>query len=94
MERHAKNASAHKTIITQDKLGRPSNRETILTDRQREVLLLFSNGMTYKQIAKIIGVCSFRTVEDHIDGIRVKLGARSRRECIRIAIELKLIRRD
>lgn len=62
-----------------------------LTDRQQQVLKLFAEGLSYKQIAKQLNVTSRKTIEDHLDAIRAKLGAASRRECIRRAIDLGLL---
>lgn len=62
-----------------------------LTERQRQVLKLFAEGLSYKQIAKQLNVTSHKTIEDHLDAIRAKLGAGSRRERIRRAIDLGLL---
>jgi transcriptional regulator of acetoin/glycerol metabolism len=62
-----------------------------LTSRQHQVLQLFAQGMSYKQIAREIGISSFKTVEEHLDAIRQKLNVSHRRECIQKAISLGLI---
>ncbi len=62
-----------------------------LTKRQQQVLVFFSQGLSYKQIAKQINVQSPKAVENHLDAIRRKLSVANRRECIRRALELRLI---
>ena len=71
--------------------GAASTLMVQLTDRQQQVLKLFAEGLSYKQIAKQLNVTSRKTIEDHLDAIRAKLGAASRRECIRRAIDLGLL---
>jgi transcriptional regulator of acetoin/glycerol metabolism len=62
-----------------------------LTNRQHEVLILFARGFSYKQIAHRLGIHSVKTVEEHLDAVRSKLGATCRRECIRKAGEAGLL---
>lgn len=62
-----------------------------LTARQHQVLQLFAQGKSYKQIAREIGISSFKTVEEHLDAVREKLQVAHRRECIQKAIALGLI---
>jgi len=52
-----------------------------LTRRQREVASLVAQGMTNRQIAERL-VLSERTVEGHVEQIRVKLGVRSRTQIV------------
>ncbi len=59
-----------------------------LTSRQHQVLQLFAQGMSYKQIAREIGISSFKTVEEHLDAVREKLQVAHRRECIQKAMSL------
>lgn len=49
----------------------------VLTGREREVALLVANGLTNRQIAERLTL-SVRTAESHVDGIRAKLGVRTR----------------
>lgn len=63
-----------------------------LTHRQQQVLEHFAGGMSYKEIARALGVRSVKTVEEHLDAIRAKLNASCRRECIRKAAESGLLR--
>lgn len=62
-----------------------------LTVRQQQVLILFSKGFGYKEIAQKLEIRSCKTVEKHLDAIRVKLSAKSRRECIQKALEAGLL---
>jgi len=62
-----------------------------LTSRQRQVLLSFAKGLSYKQIARKLGITSTKTVEEHLDAVRKKLGVDCRRECIQRATELGLL---
>ena len=61
-----------------------------VTVRQREVLLLFSQGYSYKEIGRDLMI-SIKTVEEHLDAVRTKLGTKSRRACIKKAIELGVL---
>lgn len=61
-----------------------------LTARQQQVLILFAQGMSYKEIAREIGISSYKTVEDHLDAVREKLQVSHRRECIHKAMSLGL----
>lgn len=61
-----------------------------LTHRQREVLGLFAEGASYKEIGQELHI-SIKTVEEHLDAGRNKMGAKSRRACIKKAMELGII---
>lgn len=63
----------------------------VLTLRQQQVLRLFSTGLSYKQIARRLELQSIRTVQEHLDAVRAKLGASTRRDCIRRALEYRLL---
>lgn len=63
-----------------------------LTERQKQALALFSKGLSYKQIARQMDLQSIKTVQEHLDAVRVKLGADTRRDCVRIAAENGLLR--
>lgn len=62
-----------------------------LTRRQEQVLKLFAQGKGYKEIARAIGITSYKTVEEHLDAVREKLKVEHRRECIHKAMSLGLI---
>ncbi len=67
--------------------------EVRLTERQLQVLELYSQGLGYKQIAHHLQLLSAQTVQEHLDVVRVKLGATSRRDCIRKAAGLGFLGR-
>jgi two-component system response regulator NreC len=64
--------------------------QLLLSAREIEVLKLFSEGMTNKEIGEKLGI-SIRTVESHKNHIVRKLGARSPVDAVKIAIRNKLI---
>jgi len=69
----------------------PTYRETNLSSRQKEVLIFFSEGLSYKEIAQHLGLTSHKTVEAHLDAIREKFSVSTRRECIKKAMKLGLL---
>lgn len=60
-----------------------------LTRRQLDCLFYLVQGMTAKQIAEMLAL-SRRTVEQHLDSIRAKLGCQLRSELIARALDLGL----
>ena len=66
------------------------NRKNILTDRELDVLKLFCNGLTYKEIGKTLYI-SPRTVESHKKNILVKLKISSTAEMVKYATRNRLI---
>ena len=66
-------------------------RSPLLTVRELEVLELLYQGFRNSQIAERLGI-SARTVENHVSSIADKLGAQSRTEAIRLAVEAGLIK--
>jgi transcriptional regulator EpsA len=66
-------------------------KKQLLTARQKEILILFSQGLTYKQIAEKLQVRSHKTIEQHLDSVRLKLSVKTRRECIQKAVNLGLL---
>ncbi len=61
-----------------------------MTEREREVLVLLSQGQTTRQIADKL-VLSQHTVRNHIQNILVKLQAHSQLEAVSIAIRERII---
>jgi len=57
-----------------------------LTSREREVALLVAKGMTNKEIAGQLTL-SVRTAESHVEGIRSKLGFKTRAQIASWATE-------
>ncbi len=56
-----------------------------LSPRERDVLGLLIEGKRNDEIAAALGIES-RTVEHHVDSIRVKLGVRNRTEAVSYAL--------
>ena len=73
-----------------DRSGKMTHETIELTDRQREILQLLSEGRLNKEIAHLLGI-SAKTVAFHRAHLMTKLGARSATELARIAIEQGLI---
>jgi DNA-binding NarL/FixJ family response regulator len=70
--------------IIKARLARVARKEiwpklTVLSNREIETLTWVARGKTSVEIAKIIGLAK-RTVDFHLDGARVKLGATTRTE--------------
>jgi transcriptional regulator of acetoin/glycerol metabolism len=78
---HAEESAAHSVT-----------HRVALTLRQQQVLKLFADGLSYKKIARQLGLSSTKTVTEHLDAIKGKLAASNRRECIRKALEQGLLR--
>jgi DNA-binding CsgD family transcriptional regulator len=58
----------------------------VLTIKQENCLFLLLRGKTIKEIAKILKL-SPRTVENHMDGIKIKLGCKNKSDMIEKAID-------
>jgi DNA-binding NarL/FixJ family response regulator len=71
----------------QEKAGRVTSK---LTPRQREILQLFAEGKTAKEVASLANI-SVRTAEGHKYEIMEALGARNSAELVQHAIRLGLI---
>ena len=63
---------------------------TPLTDREREVLALVSEGLSNAAIADRLAV-SIHTVRNHIASLSAKLGAHSKLEALSIAVHQGLV---
>lgn len=72
-------ASGAPTTGTTDGAAATDATETLLTDRQREVLGLVAQAYTDRQMAERLHISLF-TVKNHIRNIRAKLGAANRVE--------------
>lgn len=64
-----------------------------LTEKQRNCLFLTLKGKTAKEIARLTGV-SFRTVQFHIEAIKIKFNCRDKKELIEKAANLTMIDSD
>jgi DNA-binding NarL/FixJ family response regulator len=62
----------------------------VLSRRETEILRLIARGLTNRAIARMVGIAP-RTADQHAHNILVKVGARSRAEAIRYAIDHELV---
>jgi DNA-binding NarL/FixJ family response regulator len=61
----------------------------VLSPREAQILRLIARGLTNRAIAREVGVAP-RTVDQHVHNIFIKVGARSRAEAVRYAVEHEL----
>lgn len=73
--------------------GRGDHSTSPLTDREREVLRLISEGFSNKQIARALSI-TIRTVKTHVASILAKLGAENRAHAIALALQEKVSHRQ
>ncbi|WP_371525588.1 response regulator transcription factor [Streptomyces sp. NBC_01283] len=66
------------------------NKESRLTPREEQVLLLLAEGFSNGEIAKKLSI-SNATVRTHVHNVLGKLGARSRSQAVAIAYESRFI---
>jgi len=69
--------------------GGRSQATDLLSPREAQILQLISRGLTNRTIAREIGIAP-RTADQHVHNILVKVGARSRAEAVRYALEHEL----
>lgn len=67
-----------------------SHGDGALSERELEVLDLVARGLRNKEIAQRLGIRT-ATVKNHVHSVLAKLGARRRREAVRIAYEEGLL---
>ncbi|HEX2626999.1 MAG TPA: response regulator transcription factor [Candidatus Limnocylindrales bacterium] len=72
-------ATAIKALVRSQADDAPPSQVERLTDREREVLALISDGRTDRETADALGI-SIRTVEAHVGSILRRTGARNRAE--------------
>jgi len=78
-------------VSTRSELILPTTKlQSFLTQRQEQCLYFMAKGMTMKQIAHAIGL-SPKTVEHHIDALKIKLNCFSRSALIAKAFELGIV---
>ena len=71
----------------------PQSGVPALTTREQQVLVLVAQGLSAKETAQSIEIAP-RTVERHIENVRLKLRTRNRTHMVTIAIELGLLEFD
>jgi DNA-binding NarL/FixJ family response regulator len=64
--------------------------DSLLTEREDQVLKLIAEGLTSKEIARTLTI-ALKTVENHRANILAKLGMRDRTQLTRYAIRAGLI---
>ena len=62
----------------------------VLTDREREILKLFAEGLTYKEIGEIRNNSDL-TVRNAVSGIQKKLGFKTRHQMVVWAVRIGLV---
>jgi len=67
-----------------------SGKRPDLTERERQILLLISQGLTDREIGDRLFI-SASTVRSHLDRIAEKTGQRRRAELTRLALELGIV---
>ena len=67
-----------------------ATNSTILTSREQEILAHYARGLTQSRVARAIWVTE-PTVQYHLKKARRKLGARTTREAVRLALDHDLI---
>jgi LuxR family transcriptional regulator, transcriptional regulator of spore coat protein len=75
-----------KTVLHLD----PASGVPLLTARENQVLELVANGLSAKEVAQEIDIAP-RTVERHIENVRLKIRARNRTHMVTLAMELGLL---
>ena len=75
-------------------LNRPGEVEVVErptpTPREREVLRHIADGLSNKQVARALGIAE-RTVKFHVSSLLTRLGAETRAQAVRIALEQGLL---
>ncbi len=70
-----------------------AGKELCLSKRQAECLFYLVRGMTYKQIANVIGL-SHKTVEHHIQTLKIKLNCKNKSQLVTEALHLDFIKKN
>jgi LuxR family transcriptional regulator, transcriptional regulator of spore coat protein len=68
----------------------PNSGVPLLTAREQQVLEYIANGLSAKEVAQEIEIAP-RTVERHIENVRLKIRARNRTHMVTLALELGLL---
>ena len=68
----------------------PVNGMPILTEREQQVLELVAQGLSAKEVAQEIEIAP-RTVERHIENVRLKTRARNRTHMVTLALEAGIL---
>ena len=77
--------------MTRDRLGGPgSTAESVLTEREREVLVLVAEGLTNREVGARLFI-SAKTASVHLSNLMAKLNVSSRTEAVTVARRRGLI---
>ncbi len=68
----------------------PTSGVPLLTAREQQVLEYIASGLSAKEVAQEIDIAP-RTVERHIENVRLKIRARNRTHMVTLAMELGLL---
>ena len=68
----------------------PVNGMPLLTAREQQVLELVAQGLSAKEVAQEIEIAP-RTVERHIENVRLKTRARNRTHMVTLALEARIL---
>jgi LuxR family transcriptional regulator of spore coat protein len=68
----------------------PVNGMPLLTAREQQVLELVAQGLSAKEVAQEIEIAP-RTVERHIENVRLKTRARNRTHMVTLALEAGIL---
>ena len=77
-------------VLDRMETGEGGDSLDLITDREREVLVLIGEGLMNKEIAEELSI-SVKTVESHRENIMNKLNLHSRTELVKFAIRKGLI---
>ena len=77
-------------VLDRMETGEANDSLDLITDREREVLVLIGEGLMNKEIAEALSI-SVKTVETHRENIMNKLNLHSRTELVKFAIRKGLI---
>lgn len=90
--KHYLGSQMHRSVLESLTLGSDtgSNRDEDLTDREKDIIKLFAEGYSYKQIAEKLFI-SVRTVESHKKNILDKLQLGNTIDLVKYAIQNGLI---
>ena len=70
--------------------GGERSKETVLSNREREILALLADGLVNKQIAARLGI-STNTVKTHLELLFDKLGVATRAEAVATGVKRGLL---
>jgi DNA-binding NarL/FixJ family response regulator len=82
--------SIARRVVRQLQPDQPPGAGFNLTPREREVLELLCSGASYREVANCLGIGE-GTAHTHVKRVYEKLGAASKAEAVRIALDARLV---